>query len=77
MGPVKKFVCPNCRNEDFWELDKIVTWITLFFVPVIPYRTEHRLGCPICRVSQPVESPELEEYQQVAAHNLAKLRRHP
>lgn len=30
------------------ELLKITTWFTLFFIPVIPYKTEYISVCPIC-----------------------------
>jgi len=42
-------VCPNCRNAVRMQLTKQTTWVSLFFIPVIPYKTEYRKICPVCR----------------------------
>ena len=47
-GAVRKIECSNCFNERMWQLQKVRYWITFFFIPIIPYRTEHILVCPIC-----------------------------
>lgn len=41
-------LCPNCNNEERWELHKCKEWFTLFFLPVLPYKTEFSERCPIC-----------------------------
>ena len=43
-----KYVCENCKNEYNWPLVKLTTWLTLFFVPLIPDRPQYFLACPIC-----------------------------
>lgn len=35
---------------------KLRDWFTLFFVPVIPYRKEYWLLCPICGVGYELEN---------------------
>lgn len=43
--PVK---CTKCNNESYWELSRMRTWFTLFFIPVIPYENKHVLYCNVC-----------------------------
>lgn len=43
-----KYMCSNCKNENNWPLVKLATWLTLFFIPIIPDRAQYFLTCPIC-----------------------------
>lgn len=47
-GQVKDSYCPICRNEDDLQLCVVRTWFTLFFIPVIPYKTLHTIHCRHC-----------------------------
>jgi len=52
-GPTLPLTCPNCNNKVFWHLSHLRVWLTLFFIPVIPYESRYYLLCEIC--SQGVE----------------------
>jgi hypothetical protein len=41
--------CERCTQSQVFNLERIRTWFTLFFIPVIPYETEHWLLCAECR----------------------------
>ena len=60
-GKVDGSICGNCNNKVQRELIKMTMWVTLFFIPIIPYRTERLLVCPICGVTQRLSKPEFEE----------------
>lgn len=40
--------CPNCGNTREWRNLRVRSWVTLFFIPVIPYSTRTVTRCPIC-----------------------------
>ena len=40
--------CFHCNNVSKWILQKTKHFITLFFLPVVPYKTEYLLYCQIC-----------------------------
>lgn len=40
--------CSRCHNAVQYEMIKITTWFTLFFIPLIPYNCKYCLVCPIC-----------------------------
>lgn len=65
FGPVKKVECSNCNNESDWHLQKVTTWFTLFFIPVIPYEVLYLLVCPVCRYCVQLEKAEFEEYKSM------------
>jgi hypothetical protein len=39
---------PNSGNTRQWGMFRIRTWFSFFFIPVIPYGTEHVVMCPVC-----------------------------
>jgi endogenous inhibitor of DNA gyrase (YacG/DUF329 family) len=48
LGPVLRVQCPRCHNIVDYHLIQSKTWFSLFFIPLLPYRTDYRLICPIC-----------------------------
>jgi len=69
-GPVFKSRCDRCNNEDLWQLYTRRTWFTLFFLPVIPYSTEHLLVCPVCSYGAVITNAKFEELKKVADCNM-------
>ncbi|WP_010248441.1 zinc-ribbon domain-containing protein [Acetivibrio cellulolyticus] len=61
-GPVKRERCNNCCNESTFQLQKLSTWFTLFSIPIIPYRTNYLLVCPICKNYEEIDSSEFLDY---------------
>ena len=47
-GPVAFQKCERCQNRSWFHLLTIRRWFTLFFIPIIPYETRHRMICPVC-----------------------------
>jgi len=41
-------VCARCNNEVRRVVLKDTTYFTLFFIPLIPYKSEHFVVCPVC-----------------------------
>ena len=42
-------ICVNCNNEMNRVLLRDRTYFTLFFIPLIPYKTAYFSVCPICK----------------------------
>ncbi len=40
--------CHRCHNQSHWILQKSRYFITLFFLPVIPFKTDYLYYCSIC-----------------------------
>jgi hypothetical protein len=49
LGSAGTRVCPRCGNRAAWSSYRLRTWVTLFFIPVFPYRTVTVEVCPVCR----------------------------
>ena len=49
LGQAGTRICPNCGNRAEWRRLRVRRWVTLFFVPVFPYKTEIISECPVCR----------------------------
>ena len=65
-GQLKSAPCGICKYEGY-SLIRIITWFTLFFIPVIPYYSiKHLVLCNNCKngydISQ--EHQEIKELKQ-------------
>ncbi len=61
---VKPVHCYHCNNDVFWILEKTKYHITLFFIPVVPYKTEYLYSCSICGSSSKLSKEEFERRVQ-------------
>ena len=48
LGPAGRRRCPNCGVTAEWSTVRVRSWVTLFFIPVFPYKTETVSLCPVC-----------------------------
>lgn len=60
FGEITQVRCPRCNNEVLYHLTRTLTWFTLYFIPILPYRSERRLECPICSHGMRVLRNEVE-----------------
>jgi predicted RNA-binding Zn-ribbon protein involved in translation (DUF1610 family) len=52
LGDAEVYRCNHCNNIQMFEVWKVTSWFTLFFIPTIPYRAEYFFLCPICHNGQ-------------------------
>lgn len=69
FGPVFKNLCSHCHNEDYWVLTRIMTWFTLFFIPIFPYEIKHHLTCPICKYGVTLSGEQVAQMKPIAEVN--------
>lgn len=69
IGPVFRQHCNHCNNDEYWRLLRRTTWCTLFFIPIIPYKTEWWLLCPICQYGLELKDKQVRELQPIAEVN--------
>ena len=69
IGVVFKNICNNCHNEEYWVMTRVMTWFTLFFIPVIPYETKYFLSCPVCKYGITLDGEQLEKLRPIAETN--------
>ncbi len=68
-GPIEEKECPNCHNTRHWLLGKMTYWINLFFIPVIPTRSEYFEYCPVCNFRQEVTREDFHHKRELAHLN--------
>ena len=69
FGPTFKQHCNHCGNDDYWVLTRIMTWFTLFFVPIFPYSIKYFLSCPVCQYGLTLDSKQSDELRPLAEAN--------
>lgn len=53
-----EYRCPRCGNVRHWPVTQYTSWLSLFFVPVIPYRKKYYEMCPICRAGRELSAEQ-------------------
>ncbi len=69
FGPAFRKLCDHCNNEEYWILTRIMTWFTLFFIPIFPYEVKHHLACPICKYGLVLNRNQISEIKPIAVAN--------
>jgi hypothetical protein len=69
IGVVFKRMCNHCHNEEYWVLNRITKWFTLFFIPVIPLENKYFLSCPICQYGLNLDSNQVKTLKPIAEIN--------
>jgi hypothetical protein len=58
--------CFHCNNTNRWVLQKTRFFITLFFLPVAPYKTSYDMHCPICGNSVKLDKEAFDRMKQTS-----------
>ena len=53
--------CYHCNNASNWIMRRQMSWFTLFFIPLVPYRTDYSIFCPICKNGYKITQEEFEK----------------
>lgn len=69
VGVVNRHECSNCHNSEFWQLDKISRYFTLFFIPIFPHSTDYWYHCPVCNYGLQLKKSDYENYKEIAEIN--------
>ena len=68
-GPSFYHHCPACNQPAYHELTKARRWLTVYFVPLLPFeRADHYATCQHCGMTEAIEdAQEVKRYKQAAA----------
>lgn len=69
FGPVEPHLCSHCNNTELWLLDEATIFITLFFIPIIPYTSNYFFYCPICNHGTKLDKNDFLDYRSIARVN--------
>lgn len=69
IGVVNRHQCQNCHNTEFWQLNKISRYFTIFFIPIFPHSTDYWYHCPICNYGLQLKQSDYENYKEIAEIN--------
>lgn len=72
-GQVLQHTCQNCKNTEFWQLNKVQRYFTLFFIPIFPHSTDYWYFCPVCSHGVTLDSGTFQHYKTIADINKAFL----
>ena len=69
MGVIGIYHCNHCGNDGTWKVTKYVSWFTLFFIPIIPYRFRYFVACPICSYGTELTKKQYNELMEKINRN--------
>ncbi len=64
--------CPHCNNTAQWKLGREAHWFSLFFIPLIPYKVEYWMVCPICRKGKRLNYHQFEQKLKATSKRLIR-----
>ncbi len=66
--------CTHCNQTSTWNLYVMMTWFTIFFIPVIPYKKQYAYMCPYCKSYIPLTKQQyLEALEAIENQNIGGL----
>ncbi len=68
-GHVEEHLCQNCHNREFWHLNKITTYFTVFFIPIFIQENCYWYYCPTCNYGIKLDKDEFLNYKSIAEIN--------
>lgn len=52
--------CQRCHNNVEMGVVRVTLWFTLFFIPIIPYKKEYLVICPVCKDGTRISKSEFD-----------------
>lgn len=53
--------CFYCNNDSHWILQKTQQYLSLFFLSIVPVKTEYIYYCPICGQGETLNRQDFED----------------
>lgn len=50
--------CSHCNNTTHWIATKSNAYVSIFFLPIFPYKTSFAYHCPICNHGRLISKEE-------------------
>lgn len=70
-------VCPRCDTQAVHNLTRVRQWVTLFWIPVIPFSTTYYSTCMCCGRQDTVSKARAKENLQAAKTRLQYAQTEP
>jgi hypothetical protein len=68
-GIVGKSKCNICKLVTNWQLVKVTTWFTLFFIPIIPVSVNRIVICTNCNKGHKVDKQTFDKLLNIVKSN--------
>lgn len=65
-GATLRQQCERCHNDVFYHLVQTQRWLSINFIPILPFSSRYRLECPICAHGREVVGAEIETQKRAA-----------
>lgn len=65
-GATLRQQCKRCHNDVFYHLVQTQRWLSINFIPILPFSSRYRLECPICAHGREVVGAEIETQKRAA-----------
>ena len=62
MAHTQVYTCPRCNGVHSFEILRIITWFTLFWIPLVPYSFKYFMRCPVCGEAASITKEQAKAY---------------
>ena len=64
LGNAGVYTCTHCQRAIIFQVIRVRTWFTLFWIPIFPYSNKYFVMCPTC--SNGYDITKAEALQELA-----------
>lgn len=72
-GIIGKSKCNICQLVTNWQLVKVTTWFTFFFIPIVPVKIKRMILCTNCNTGHIIDKQTFEKLMNVIKSNKFKV----
>jgi hypothetical protein len=65
-GATLRQQCERCHNDVFYHLVQTQRWLSINFIPILPFSRRYRLECPVCAHGRELVGAEIETQKRAA-----------
>ena len=58
MATIGPYNCNSCSNNNMFNIVRELTWFSLFYIPLVPFRTTYYRVCSTCGTEDLMESAQ-------------------
>nr|WP_122012993.1 zinc-ribbon domain-containing protein [Maliibacterium massiliense] len=57
-------VCTGCQAQIHYQVVRVISWFTFFYIPLFPYSVRYYLVCPVCDCTFQIKKAEANAWLQ-------------
>ena len=62
MTESRRTECGSCHHTTRFQVIRVISWVTFFWIPIFPYSLKYYLICPNCQSGYKIKRQDVKNY---------------